>query len=114
MHMAASAAFYDAALAPLGRLRIMDFGEAIGYGVPPRPDFWIGALSTGDGFRESHVAFTAPSRASVNAFFDAAVAAGAEPLHQPRVWPEYHATYYGAFAGDPDGNNVEAVCHTSE
>ena len=112
--MAASAAFYDAVLAPLGGLRIMDFGEAIGYGVPPRPDFWISARSTADGFRESHVAFTAPSRAAVNAFFAAAVAAGAEPLHEPRVWPEYHATYYGAFVRDPDGNNVEAVCHSPE
>jgi catechol 2,3-dioxygenase-like lactoylglutathione lyase family enzyme len=112
--MAASAAFYDAVLAPLGGRRIMDFGEAIGYGVPPHPDFWIGAQSTGDGFRESHVAFVAPSRAAVNAFFDAAVAAGAEPLHEPRVWPEYHATYYGAFVHDPDGNNVEAVCHSPE
>ena len=112
--MAASAAFYDAVLAPLGAQRIMDFSVAIGYGVPPRPDFRIGARSTGDGFRESHVAFTAPSRAAVNAFFDAAVAVGAEPLHEPRVWPEYHATYYGAFVRDPDGNNIEAVCHLSE
>jgi catechol 2,3-dioxygenase-like lactoylglutathione lyase family enzyme len=100
-----------AGLAPLGAQRIMDFSVVIGYGVPPRPDFRIGARSTGDGFRESHVAFTAPSRAAVNAFFDAAVAVGAEPLHEPRVWPEYHATYYGAFVRDPDGNNVEAVCH---
>ena len=112
--LAASAAFYDAVLAPLGAQRIMDFGEAIGYGVPPHPDFWIGAQSTGDGFRESHVAFVAPSRAAVNAFFDAAVAADAKPLHEPRVWPEYHATYYSAFVRDPDGNNVEAVCHSPE
>jgi hypothetical protein len=45
-------------------------------------------------------------------FYDAAVAVGAEPLPEPRVWPEYHATYYGAFVRDPDGNNVEAVCHS--
>jgi predicted lactoylglutathione lyase len=50
----------------------------------------------------------------VRAFFDAAVGAGAEPLHEPRVWPEYHPNYYGAFVRDPDGNNVEAVCHTPE
>jgi catechol 2,3-dioxygenase-like lactoylglutathione lyase family enzyme len=112
--MAASAAFYDAALAPLGGQRVMDFGEVIGYGVPPRADFWIGAQSTGEGFRESHVAFAAPTRAAVDAFFAAAVAAGAEPLHEPRVWPEYDATYYGAFVRDPDGNNVEAVCHSPE
>jgi catechol 2,3-dioxygenase-like lactoylglutathione lyase family enzyme len=112
--LGASAAFYDAALAPLGGQRVMDFGEAIGYGVPPMPDFWIGRQATGDGFRESHIAFTAPSRAAVRAFFDTAMAHGAEVLHEPRPWPEYHATYYGAFVRDPDGNNVEAVCHQPE
>jgi catechol 2,3-dioxygenase-like lactoylglutathione lyase family enzyme len=112
--LAASAAFYDVALEPLGGQRIMDFGVAIGYGTPDRPDFWISAQETGDGFRESHVSFTAPSRAAVRAFFDAAVAAGAEVLHEPRLWPEYHETYYGAFVRDPDGNNVEAVCHLPE
>jgi len=109
--LGASAAFYDAALAPLGGQRVMDFGEAIGYGVPAMPDFWIGRQATGDGFRESHIAFSAPSRAAVQAFFDTAVAQSAEVLHEPRLWPEYHATYYGAFVRDPDGNNVEAVCH---
>jgi len=111
---AASAAFYDAVLAPLGGTRVMDFGEVVGFGVPPMPDFWIGPRTTGTGFRESHLAFTAPDRAAVRAFFDAAVAGGAEVLHEPRVWPEYHPNYYGAFVRDPDGNNVEAVCHTPE
>jgi catechol 2,3-dioxygenase-like lactoylglutathione lyase family enzyme len=110
--MAASAAFYDAVLAPLGGVRIMDFGEAIGFGVPPMPDFWISA-TTDEGFRESHIAFTAPDTATVDAFFAAATAAGAEVLHEPRMWPEYHPGYYGAFVRDPDGNNVEAVCHTA-
>jgi catechol 2,3-dioxygenase-like lactoylglutathione lyase family enzyme len=112
--LAASAAFYDAVLAPLGGERIMDVGQAIGYGVPPMPDFWISVQVTGDGFRESHIAFTAPSRAKVQEFFDAAVASGAEVLHPPRVWPEYHDDYFGAFVRDPDGNNVEAVCHSPE
>jgi len=112
--LAASAAFYDAVLGPLGGERVMDFGEAIGYGMPPKPDFWIGSQTTGDGFRESHLAFAAADRASVRAFFDAAVASGAEVLHAPRLWPEYHASYYGAFVRDPDGNNVEAVCHRPE
>ena len=112
--LVASAAFYDAVLAPLGARRIMDFGAAIGYGVPPHPDFWISAQETGEGFRESHLAFTAPSRAAVRAFFDAAVARGAVVLHEPRLWPEYHAAYYGAFVRDPEGNNVEAVCHLPE
>ena len=107
----ASAAFYDAVLAPLGGQRIMDLGEAIGYGIPPRPVFWIGRQRTGDGFRESHIAFVATDRATVRAFHEAAVAHGAEVLHPPRVWPEYHANYYGAFVRDPDGNNVEAVSH---
>jgi catechol 2,3-dioxygenase-like lactoylglutathione lyase family enzyme len=108
---AASAAFYDVVLAPLGGRRIMEFGAVIGYGVPPMPDFWIGPHETGEGFRESHLAFTAPDRAAVQTFFDAAVAAGAEVLHEPKVWPEYHPNYFGAFVRDPDGNNVEAVCH---
>lgn len=108
---AASAAFYDAVLAPLGGRRIMEFGPVIGFGVPPMPDFWIGPLETGEGFRESHLAFSAADRAAVQAFFDAAVAVGADVLHEPRLWPEYHPNYYGAFVRDPDGNNVEAVCH---
>jgi len=112
--LAASAAFYDAVLAPLGATRLMDFGVAMGYGVPPKPDFWLGTFNSGDGFRETHIAFTAVDRATVRAFFDAAVAAGAEVLHEPRMRPEYHAEYYGAFVRDPDGNNVEAVCHTPE
>jgi catechol 2,3-dioxygenase-like lactoylglutathione lyase family enzyme len=109
--MAASASFYDTVLAPLGGRRIMDFGVAIGYGTPDRPDFWIGAQATGDGFRESHIAFAAPDRAAVRAFCEAARAVGVTVLHEPRVWPEYHEHYYAAFARDPDGNNVEAVCH---
>ena len=111
--MAASAAFYDRVLAPLGGKRLMDFGVAIGYGVEPKPDFWISAQQTGEGFRESHIAFVAPDKETVDAFFRAAVDAGAEVLHEPRMWPEYHPHYYGAFVRDPDGNNVEAVCHTA-
>jgi catechol 2,3-dioxygenase-like lactoylglutathione lyase family enzyme len=106
-----SAAFFDAVLAPLGIARLMDFGVAMGYGTPPNPDFWISAFDSGQGFRESHIAFAAADRATVRAFFEAAVAVGAEVLHEPREWPEYHPGYYGAFVRDPDGNNVEAVCH---
>jgi len=112
--VAASAAFYDAVLAPLGAERVMDFGEVVAYGVPPQPELWLGPWRTGDGFRESHIAFTAPSRAAVRAFFDAAVGARAEILHEPRLWPEYHESYFGAFVRDPDGNNVEAVSHRPE
>jgi catechol 2,3-dioxygenase-like lactoylglutathione lyase family enzyme len=112
--VAGSAAFYDIVLEPLGGRRLMDFGEVIGFGVPPMPTFWIGPHDSGEGFRETHVAFHAPDRAAVQAFFDAAVATGAEILHAPRVFPEYHPDYFGAFVRDPDGNNVEAVCHTPE
>ena len=106
----AAAAFYDKVLGVLGHRRITDFGVAIGYGTE-KPDFWI---STFDGVgpnRENHIAFTAPDAATVRAFHAAAVELGAETLHEPRFWPEYHERYYGAFVRDPDGNNVEAVCH---
>jgi len=112
--MRASAVFYDAVLAPLGGTRVMDFGEVIGFGTAGKPEFWIGAQTSGEGFRESHIAFAAPGRAAVRAFFEAATGIGAEVLYEPRLWPEYHASYYGAFVRDPDGNNVEAVCHTPE
>ncbi|HMK62536.1 MAG TPA: VOC family protein [Acidimicrobiales bacterium] len=109
-----SAAFYDVVLATLGVRRVMDFGDAIGYGTGPKPEFWIGQQTTGHGFRESHIAFSSPNRSAVHAFFDAAAAVGAEVLHTPRLWPEYHPNYYAAFVRDPDGNNVEAVCHSPE
>ncbi|WP_028642629.1 VOC family protein [Nocardioides sp. URHA0020] len=113
----ASAAFYDKVLGVLGFSRIMDFGVALGYGPPGKPDFWIGTQPDGSGpssgpNREVHIAFVAESADAVRAFFDAAVALGAEVLHEPRHWPEYHDHYFGAFVRDPDGNNVEAVCHT--
>lgn len=110
----ASSAFYDNVLATIGGVRIIEFPDVIGYGVPPMPDFWLGAQTTGEGFRESHIAFRAPDRATVQRFFDHAIEAGAEVIHPPRVWPEYHANYYGAFVRDPDGNNIEAVCHLPE
>jgi len=112
--VAASTRFYDATLAALGGSRIMDFGAVIGYGVANKPTFWIGPNTDGIPGRQSHIAFVAPDRAAVQAFVAAAVAQGAEVLHEPRVWPEYHPNYYGGFVRDPDGNNVEAVCHRPE
>lgn len=109
--VAASATFYDAMLAPLGARRLLDFGEVIGYG-DDRPWFWIGREVAAGPPREVHVAMTAADRATVDAFHQAAVAIGAEVLHAPREFPEYHPSYYGAFVRDPDGNNIEAVCHT--
>jgi len=112
--VAASTTFYDSVLTTLGGGRAMDFGDVIGYGIASKPEFWIAPRATGEGFRESHIAFTAPDRATVRAFFDAAVGVGAEVLHAPRLWPEYHPNYYGVFVRDPDGNNVEAVSHVPE
>lgn len=112
--LSASAAFYDATLEALGARRLMDFGVAIGYGADDKPDFWLSEVESAEGFRESHIAFSAPTREAVRAFFDTAVATGAEALHAPRLWPEYHDQYYGAFVRDPDGHNVEAVCHAPE
>ena len=110
----ASRAFYDAVLAPLGGGREMEFGDVVGYGLAGKPSFWIGPLASSAPNREVHLAFVAADRAAVRAFFEAAVASGAEVLHEPRLWPEYHPNYYGAFVRDPDGNNVEAVCHRPE
>ena len=110
---AASAAFYDTVLAPLGGTRILDFPQGvIGYGVGNQPTFWVGAADDRIPNRPVHVAFRAPERAAVDAFHAIAVELGFESLHEPRVWPEYHPGYYGAFVRDPDGNNVEAVHHT--
>jgi catechol 2,3-dioxygenase-like lactoylglutathione lyase family enzyme len=108
-----TAAFYDTVLATLGHRRLLDFEVAVGYGTD-KPDFW---LSTFDGVgpnREVHVAFTAPDADAVRAFFQAAVDQGAEVLHEPRLWPEYHETYFGGFVRDPEGNNLEAVCHRGD
>ncbi len=74
------------------------------------PHFWL-SPAAGPEAREIHVAFTAQDRAAVDAVYQAALAAGTEVLHAPREWPEYHPGYYGVFLRDPDGHNVEAVCH---
>ncbi len=110
--MGAAAAFYDKVLGVLGHRRIMDFGVAIGYGTD-EPAFWISTFEDIGPNREVHVAFQAADAEAVRAFHAAAVALGAESLHEPRLWPEYHPGYFGAFVRDPDGNNVEAVCHTA-
>jgi catechol 2,3-dioxygenase-like lactoylglutathione lyase family enzyme len=111
--LTASLAFYDQVLAPLGGTRITETSGAVGYGTD-RASFWVGDWQTGTGFRESHIAFQAPDRAAVRAFFDAAVVSGAEVLYEPRIWSEYHPDYFAAFVRDPDGNNVEAVSHRPE
>lgn len=105
--------FYDAFLAPLGHGRVMDFGEAVGYGSDGNPAFWLSRFPEMGPNREIHLAFTAPDADTVRACYQAALDLGMESLHEPRIWPEYHEHYYGAFVRDPDGNNVEAVCHTA-
>jgi catechol 2,3-dioxygenase-like lactoylglutathione lyase family enzyme len=107
---AKSKGFYDRVLGVLGYSRQMDYGVAIGYGRDGHPDFWIAVADLGPN-REIHVAFQAADTDAVTAFHDAALALGAESLHAPRLWPEYHPGYFGAFVRDPDGNNVEAVFH---
>ena len=109
---AASARFYDAVLTPLGYVRVRETDDSIGYGIPPSANFWIGQQQTGDGFRETHIAFQAPDHAAIQAFYDSALATGAELLHEPQFWPEYDVTYYAAFVRDPDGNNIEALTHS--
>ena len=104
-----SLAFYKAALAPLGYRALMEGEGYAGFGVPPKPDFWIGEGKPN--VPAVHVAFSASSRAAVDAFHKAAIAAGGRDNGAPGLRPQYHPNYYGAFVLDPDGHNIEAVCH---
>ena len=110
-----SKAFYEAALAPLGIRLLLEFqAAAAGFGseteIGPKPYFWIQSRGR-PVVSGAHVAFAAPDRAAVDAFHAAALAAGAADNGAPGPRPIYHPSYYGAFALDPDGNNVEAACH---
>jgi catechol 2,3-dioxygenase-like lactoylglutathione lyase family enzyme len=122
--LARATEFYRAALAPLGYGVVMQVsaaetghGGAVGFGAPGnaadfqsgKPSFWIGEGERLPG--HIHVAFVAPSRAAVDAFYRAALAAGGKDNGPPGLRPHYHANYYGAFVLDLDGNNIEAVCH---
>jgi len=113
---ARSKAFYTKALAPLGYSLIVEVRQdrndspAAGFGANGKPDFWIGGEGGLD--RPLHVAITARDRAAVDAFYGAALAAGGTDNGVPGLRPHYHPNYYGAFVLDPDGHNVEAVCHT--
>jgi catechol 2,3-dioxygenase-like lactoylglutathione lyase family enzyme len=109
-------AFYDKALAPLGITLVMEVtaeqtGDepAAGYGENGKPCFWVAPSKQ---TARIHVAFTATTRATVDAFYKVAMAAGATDNGGPGVRPHYHPNYYGAFVLDPDGHNIEAVCHT--
>ena len=115
-----SKAFYAAALAPLGITQLYEYGPertdsggtAVGYGKDMMPFFWIGDKErVGEG---THVAFSAPDRATVDRFYQSAIAAGGKDNGGPGMRPHYHPNYYGAFVLDPDGINIEAVCHRPE
>ena len=106
----ASKAFYEQALAPLGYENRSEYPEAVGFGAE-HPDFWISNRGTPG---TAHIAIRVDSRAAVDAFHEAAVAAGGTDNGAPGLRPHYHETYYGAYVLDPDGNNVEAVCHSPE
>jgi catechol 2,3-dioxygenase-like lactoylglutathione lyase family enzyme len=111
--VAASRVFYEAVLAPVGGQVAMADEVSVGFFGATSGSFWlIPAERSHD--RELHLAFSAANRAEVRAFHEAALAIGAESLHEPRLFPEYHEHYYGAFVRDPDGHNVEAVCHLPE
>ena len=109
--------FYEAALKPLGITLIMTAtpdqtesgGTAHGFGSDGKPYFWVGDNErVGEG---THIAFTTGSRAEVDAFYEAAMAAGGRDNGAPGIRAIYHPNYYGAFVYDPDGHNIEAVCH---
>lgn len=115
---ARSKAFYDAAFAPLGVKGLMEFGPVCGYGKAGKPDFWIGAHKADFQTDEQlkvltpiHVALVADDRAAVDAFYQAALAAGGRDNGKPGIRANYHPNYYAAFVLDPDGHNIEAVCH---
>jgi catechol 2,3-dioxygenase-like lactoylglutathione lyase family enzyme len=109
---ARSKRFFEEALEPLAYNLIMEFGgSTAGFGVGAKPDFWI---SQGQATAPVHVAFASLDRATVDAFYKAAIAAGGRDNGAPGLRPEYHPNYYGAFVYDPDGNNVETVCHRPE
>jgi catechol 2,3-dioxygenase-like lactoylglutathione lyase family enzyme len=114
-----SKAFYTKALSAMGYALLMEFPASVtghtdvaGFGEPPKPDFWV---SKGESNRPPiHVAFRVTSRAQVDAFYQAAIEAGGRDNGAPGIRPHYHEHYYGAFVLDPDGNNIEAVCHSPE
>ena len=115
----ASKAFYARALAAIGYELLAEIPASVtgrtdvaGFGERPKPDFWI---SKGTPNQPAlHVAFRAESRAQVDAFYKAAIAAGGKDNGAPGLRPHYHPNYYGAFVLDPDGHNIEAVCHQPE
>jgi catechol 2,3-dioxygenase-like lactoylglutathione lyase family enzyme len=108
--------FYSEALKPIGYKLLLEFpasttgsANVAGFGEPPKPDFWIGYGKPND--PRVHVDFRVGKRSLVDAFHQAALAAGGKDHGAPGLRPQYHANYYGAFVLDPDGHNIEVVCH---
>lgn len=111
--------FYSRSLSAIGYSLLLEFPASVtgradvaGFGEAPKPDFWIANGSPNN--PSIHVAFRVSTRALVDAFFKAAIAAGGRDNGGPGLRPHYHSDYYGAFVLDPDGHNIEAVCHSSE
>ncbi len=116
---AKSKSFYEKALAPIGYQLIYTVppeytgGKAVmGFGEPPKPDFWITEGTPNN--PANHIAFRVNSRKQVDDFYKAAMEAGGRDNGAPGLRPHYHSNYYGAFVLDPDGHNIEAVCHNPE
>ncbi len=111
--------FYEKALAPLGYKLMMEIPReytegvvVLGFGEPPKPDFWVAEGTPNE--PRLHIAFRAKNRKQVDEFYSAAIAAGGRDNGAPGLRPEYHENYYGAFVLDPDGHNIEAVCHDAK
>jgi catechol 2,3-dioxygenase-like lactoylglutathione lyase family enzyme len=111
--------FYDKALAPLGYILLTELPKeftggrvVLGYGQAPKPDFWISEGKPN--VPPIHLAIRANTRKAVDSFYQAALASGGTDNGAPGLRPHYHEQYYGAFVLDPDGHNIEAVCHIAE
>lgn len=104
-----SKAFFMRALAPLGITLVVEIEGWAGFGRDGKPELWFGTHVQGQG--PMHIAFSAENRAQVDAFYEAALKAGAKDNGPPGIREIYHPNYYGAFVIGPDGHNIEAVCH---
>ena len=107
-----SKAFYSQCLAPLGIGIVMEVEGWAGFGRDNKPEFWFGPH--GEAHKPMHIAFCAENREQVDRFYQAALAAGGIDNGPPGIREIYHPNYYGAFVLDPDGHNIEAVCHKPE
>jgi catechol 2,3-dioxygenase-like lactoylglutathione lyase family enzyme len=108
----ASKRFYVEALRPMGYEVILEFERMAGLGSEGKPELWIGERD--EPSANVHVALASPDRHTVDEFYSAALSAGGRDNGSPGLRPHYHEQYYGAFVLDPDGNNIEAVCHLPE